>query len=300
MDTFGVLNELTCFRPSRQSQHCVGDDEHDGTTDLDKKIDDVEDTTGHNPLQPATRLDIIQIHCSNNRVSWGDKDGDLQCTDPLDLEIVIDTSANTALLRLCGEVYINCRNPFNRRAIYLYIRPENIVSITYRNDNNTRSLSFSLQRKPDLITPKEPINARPRSQALLDAIMAISTVTDFTVRLDSSSTAPAHLLKKVASIFSPRPTWNDELGNLSRLYEGEGGLVANANMATSPVASTDLEDDARTDLEDGAHTESEAHPDRPPRHGLCRGAIQTTIFEGGGPEAPSPPPYRSASSKPVF
>ncbi|KAL7819446.1 hypothetical protein V8C44DRAFT_354949 [Trichoderma aethiopicum] len=275
--------------PSRQSQHCAGDDEHDGTTDLDKKIDDVEDTTGHNPLQPATRLDIIHIHSSNNTVSWGDKDGDHQSTDPLDLEIVIDTSANTALLRLCGEVYINCRNPFNRRAIYLYIRPENIVSITYRNDNNTRSLSFSLQRKPDLITPKEPINARSRSQALLDAIMAISTVTEFTVRLDSSSTAPAHLLKKVASIFSPRPTWNDELGNLSRLYEGEGGLVANANMATSPIASTDLED--------GARTEFEAHPDRPSGHGLCRGAIQATILEGGGPEAPSPPPYRSASKK---
>ncbi|KAL7822046.1 hypothetical protein V8C26DRAFT_389759 [Trichoderma gracile] len=256
---------LTRFRPSRQSQH--GDDDDGESTDSgNRESDNVEDTKGPNSLKPPTKFDTIEIYCSNNTVSWADKNGDLQNTDSLDLEIVIDNTSNSAFIKLYGDIYINNRTSFSRRSIYMYIRPETIVSIAYRNDNNMRSLHFSLQRKPDLITPKEPIKARPRSQALLDAIIAISTVTDFTVRLDSSSTAPSHLLKKLASIFSPRPTWNDELGDLSRLYGGEGGQIVNASKAVSTVSTVE----ASTESDDNARTESEAQ---------------------------SPPPYRSASKK---
>ncbi|PTB66239.1 hypothetical protein BBK36DRAFT_1159286 [Trichoderma citrinoviride] len=226
--------------PSRQSQH--GDDEGDERSDLgSKKSDNVEQPTVPSSNEAATRTDEMKIHCSNNTVSWTDENGDLRNTDSLDLEIIIDNTANRAFLRLCGDVYIKSSKPPNRRAIYLYIRPEVIKFITYHNENNARSLCFSLQSKPDLITPKEPINAKPRSKALLDAIVAISTVTDFVVRLNSSDTTPSSLLKKVASIFSPRPTWNTELGNLSGLYAGKGGQIANASTTASTPASSDLE-----------------------------------------------------------
>lgn len=271
MDAPDVNNELTRVRPSRQYQH--GDDDDDeciGNTDLDNKEGyDVEDPTGPSSLQPATRSEVTKMYCSNTTVSWTDGNGDMQSTDSLDLDIAIDHTSNTAFLRLCGDIYIKCSNPSNRRVIYLYIRPEVINSVSFRTDNKARSLCFSLQRKPDLITPKEPINAKLRSQALLDAIMVISAVTNFTVRLNSSDTTPSKVLKKVAFIFSPRPTWNAELGNLDRLYDGSGGQIANAGIAVSTVSTVE----ASTESEDSARTDSEAQ---------------------------SPPAYRPASSKPIF
>ncbi|TFA98166.1 hypothetical protein CCMA1212_010043 [Trichoderma ghanense] len=246
--------------PSRQCQN--GDVEHDGSTDSGNKKRDDEDPIEPRLLEPVTRFDGIRIQCFNNAVFWTDENGDLQKTDSLDLEIVIDNTANTAFLRLCGNIHVYSHKIFNKRPVYLYIRPETIESIRYHNVQNTRSLCFSLHSKPDLVTPKEPIRAKPRSKALLDAIVAISTMTDFTVRLNSSSTTPSHLLKKVASIFSPRPTWNTELGRLDGLYAGKGGQIVNASMAANTVASIVASTDASTDS-----------------------------------EAQSPPPYPSASKK---
>ncbi|KAL6867038.1 hypothetical protein J3F83DRAFT_739771 [Trichoderma novae-zelandiae] len=235
-----MMDGLTRFRPSRQPQH--GDDTHCESSDLgDKKSGKAEESTVSSSGRPAAKPDEIKIYSSNNTVTWTDENGELRNTDSLDLEIIIDNTANTAFLRLCGDVYVKCSKPPNRRVVYLYIRPEIIGSITYRNDNKARSLCFSLELKPDLVTPKEPISAKPRSKALLDAIVAISTVTDFAVRLNSSSTTPSSLLKRVASIFSPRPIWNAELGNLSGLYAGKGGRIANASQAVSTVARTDSE-----------------------------------------------------------
>ncbi|KAK1242292.1 hypothetical protein MKX07_000278 [Trichoderma sp. CBMAI-0711] len=221
-----------------------------------EKSDDVEDPTEPDLIEPAS--DSIKIYCYNNTVSWNDQNGDPRETEFLDLEIVIDNRTNTAFLRLCGDVYLYSRKSFNKRPVYLYIRPETVEFIRYQNAHNARLLCFSLRSKPDMVIPKEPINVKPRSKALLDAIAAISTTTGFAVRLNSSSTTPTHLLQKVASVFSPRPTWNAELGDLDGLYTGEGGRIANAGI------------DASTETEDSARTDSEAQ---------------------------SPPPYRSASKK---
>ncbi|KAH0490705.1 hypothetical protein TgHK011_002162 [Trichoderma gracile] len=241
--------------PSRQLHD--GDDEHAGSTDLGSKvIDDVEDPTEPDLIELAS--EDVKIHCFNNTVFWNDENGDPRETEPLDLEIDIDNRANTAFLRLCGDIYLYSRKSFNKRPVYLYIRPETVESIRYQNDHHTRLLCFSLRSKPDLVIPKEPINAKPRSKALLEAIAAISTTTDFAVRLNSSSTTPSNLLQKVATVFSPRPTWNAQLGDLDGLYAGEGGQFASAGIA----ASTESEDSAGVDS-----------------------------------EAQSPPPYRSAAKK---
>ncbi|UKZ51255.1 hypothetical protein TrVGV298_005013 [Trichoderma virens] len=194
----------------RQSQH-VDDKRGFDMSDAGKinKGDNVEgppipkETIPSSSKQTA-EADEIKIHCSKTTVSWRDENDEVHQTDHLDLEIDIDITANTAFLRL--------------RAIYLYIRPEIIKSIIYQNENNIRSLCFSLEFNPDLVTPKDPIVAKPKSTALLSSIVALSKVTGFTVRLNSSSTTPSTHLKKVASIFSPRPSWNAALGNLSRLY----------------------------------------------------------------------------------
>ncbi|OPB39082.1 hypothetical protein A0O28_0047870 [Trichoderma guizhouense] len=223
--------------PGRQPQHV--DDDRDFDVSNAGKINKSE--SEEPPIPNATipssskqtaKADEIKIHCSNNTVTWRDEDGEHQ-TDHLDLEINIDTTANTAFLRLYGDVFIKSSKPPNRRAIYVYIRPEIIKSITYQNENNVRSLCFSLALESDLVTPKEPIVAKPKSKALLNSIVALSQVTSFTVRLNSSSTTPSAQLKKIASIFSPRPSWNAALGDLSGLYTGKGGQIVNASTAAA-------------------------------------------------------------------
>lgn len=198
----------------------------------------IPNATISSPSKRITKADEIKVYCSNNTVTWSDENGEGQHTDLVDLEIHIDNSANTAFLRLYGDVFIKCSKPPNKRVIYLYIRPEIIKSITFQNDNNARSLYFSLDSNPDLVTPKDPINAKPKSKALLNSIVALAKVTSFAVRLNSSNTTPSTQLKKVASIFSPRPSWNAGLGNLSGLYAGRGGQIANASTA---AASTHLQ-----------------------------------------------------------
>jgi ElaB/YqjD/DUF883 family membrane-anchored ribosome-binding protein len=236
---FFSSGELTRYRSGRQSQH-VDDKRGFDMSDAGKinKGDNVEgppipkETIPSSSKQTA-EADEIKIHCSNTTVSWRDENDELHQTDHLDLGIDIDITANTAFLRLYGDIFIKCGKPPDRRAIYLYIRPEIIKSIIYQNENNVRSLCFSLEFNPDLVTPKDPIVAKPKSTALLSSIVALSKVTGFTVRLNSSSTTPATHLKKVASIFSPRPSWNAALGNLSRLYTGKGGQIANASTAAA-------------------------------------------------------------------
>ncbi|KAL7934949.1 hypothetical protein V8C35DRAFT_300268 [Trichoderma chlorosporum] len=227
----------------RQSQHV--DDKRDFDVNNGgniNKSDNAEEPAIPNATVPSSskqvaKADEIKIHCSNNTVTWRDDNDDTHETDHLDLEINIDNTANTAFLRLYGDVFIKTSKPPNRRAIYLYIRPEIIESITYQNENYIRSLCFSLKLNPDLVTPKDPVVAKPKSKALLNSIVALSQVTSFTVSLNSSCTTPSFHLKKVASIFSPRPSWNATLGDLSGLYTGKGGHIANASTAT---ASTHL------------------------------------------------------------
>lgn len=195
----------------------------------------IPDATMPSSSKQTAKADEIKIHSSSNTVTWRDENGEVHQTEHLDLDINIDITANTAFLRLYGDVFIKSSKPPNKRAIYVYIRPEIIKSVTYQNENNIRSLGFSLEREPDLVTPKDPIVAKPKSKALLNSIVALSQVTSFTVRLNSSSTTPSAQLKKIASIFSPRPSWNAALGDLSGLYTGKGGQIANTSTA---VAST--------------------------------------------------------------
>ncbi|KAL7943553.1 hypothetical protein V8C42DRAFT_329395 [Trichoderma barbatum] len=240
-DHYELTQDSPSPGPGRQSLHA--DDERDvdaSSTSRINKSDSVEGPTIPDATMPSSskqpaKAEEIKIHCLNNTVTWRDEDGEVQQTDCLDLEINIDNSANTAFLRLYGDVFVKCSKPPNRRAIYVYIRPEIIKSITYQNDNNVRSLCFSLELKPDLVTPKDPIVAKPKSKALLNSIVALSNVTNFTVHLNSSSTTPSVHLKKVASIFSPRPSWNAGLGNLSGLYAGKGGQIANASTAAASI-----------------------------------------------------------------
>ncbi|KKP03100.1 hypothetical protein THAR02_04816 [Trichoderma harzianum] len=227
--------------PGRRSQHV--DDNHGfdmsnaGAINKSEGVEEsvIPDATIPSSSKQAAKADEIKIHCSSNTVTWRDEDGEVHQTEHLDLDINIDISASTAFLRLYGDVFIKSSKPPNKRAIYVYIRPEIIKSVTYQNENNIRSLCFSLEREPDLVTPKDPIVAKPKSKALLTSIVALSQVTSFTVRLNSSTTTPSAQLKKIASIFSPRPSWNAALGDLSGLYTGKGGQIANTSTA---VAST--------------------------------------------------------------
>jgi hypothetical protein len=203
--------------------------------------------------QEATEVDMT---CRNNMVAWKDVEGQTQYIEGLYLDLYMDTSTNTAIFKLYGYILLKGnKGKSGKQAIYLFIHPEQIQTITLETVHGTpstlstnlgpnyHSLCFSLTTEPHLVVPKNLIlESRPKTTALLDSIQALATVINFTVFLSKLDTViPAqNNLELITSIFSSgytgdRPSTNNRRANLTTLYAGKGGEIVHTNKAAANV-----------------------------------------------------------------
>lgn len=185
----------------------------------------------------------------NNLLTWQNADGQMQRVDGLNLDFYLNTSTNTAIFKIYGYVLLKgSKFKSSKQAVYLFIHPETIQSITPQtehvapssrlilSDPIRHSLCFSLTAQPHLVVPKNLIlESRPKTKALLDSIQALATVTAFTVYFSDLDTVTStqEILELVASTFSlshndNRPSTNTRRANLTTLYAGRGGEIVNA------------------------------------------------------------------------
>lgn len=235
------------------------DDSDHGGDEWKKKHDD-EVSTESGSSQETEEASEIDVTCRNTVVSWKNVDGRTECTDQLSFDLYNDISTNTAIFKLHGYILLKGnRGKSSKQAIYLFIHPESIRSITLETVHNTASqpltnpgsnvsLYFSLTQKPRLVAPRSSIlESRPKTAVLLDSIQALATMMDFTVSLSNTNTVAPILrsLRFVASVFSPtstcnRPSTNNGRTNLATLYAGKGGEVVRINDTTTHAVAPPL------------------------------------------------------------
>lgn len=185
----------------------------------------------------------------NNLLTWQNADGQMQRVEGLNLDLYLDTPTNTAIFKIYGYVLLKgSKSKSSKQAVYLFIHPETIQSITLQTEHAApsstlmqsgpihHSLCFSLTTQPHLVVPKNLIlESRPKTKALLDSIQALATVTAFTVHLSNLDTVTStqQNLELIASTFTlshsdSRPSTNTRRANLTTLYAGRGGEIVNA------------------------------------------------------------------------
>ncbi|EHK21714.1 uncharacterized protein TRIVIDRAFT_201750 [Trichoderma virens Gv29-8] len=209
----------------------------------------------------------VDITYRNNMITWQDADGQMQHVEGLYLDLYVDTATNTAIFKLYGYVLLKgSKAKSSKQAIYLFIHPENVQTITLQTGHAAapfstlinfgpthHSLCFSLTAPPHLVVPKNLVlESRPKTRALLDSIQALATMMAFTVHLNhpDMATSTQKDLALISSIFSlshndNRPSTNNRRANLTTLYAGRGGEIvyakdgiANADTCLPPYSET--------------------------------------------------------------
>lgn len=183
-------------------------------------------------------------------ITWKNANDQTQRVEGLYLDLYMDTPTNTAIFKLYGYVLLKgSKAKSSKQAIYLFIHPESIQTITLQNDRaspspmptnsgpNHHSLCFSMTTRPHLVVPKNlALESRPKTRALLDSIQALAAVMNFTVHLSNPDTVTSAQkdFELIASVFSlahigNRPSTDNRRANLTTLYAGKGGEIVNAN-----------------------------------------------------------------------
>lgn len=222
-----------------------------------KNEHDEEESTESDSSQENEEASQIDVTCGQTVVSWKNANGRTDCTDDLSFDLYMDFSTNTAIFKLYGYILLKGnRGKSGKQAVYLFIHPESIRTITLETVHDTpshplanlgsnhHSLCFFLTKEPRLVVPRNSIlESRPKTTALLDSIQALATMMDFTVSFSNTDIAAStlHSLRLVASVFSQtanssRPSTNIRRANLSALYAGKGGEIAHANDTTANSA----------------------------------------------------------------
>ncbi|KKP02896.1 hypothetical protein THAR02_05018 [Trichoderma harzianum] len=217
------------------------DEDHDG---VENKDDDVT-LSDHSDCDTETIEPNISYQ--NNAVTWKDDTNQTQHADGIHLDIYLDILTNTSLFKLyCNIHHKGSKAKGQKHTIFLFIHPESVRAITLDSGRSAgpssskpsrQILSFSIAQQPSLIIPKGYVlESKQRSKGLLNAVLALANVTDFSIHLNSSNiTIPKQTrLVSVARIFSlnsahNRPLTNKRCANLESLYGGRGGEVANLN-----------------------------------------------------------------------
>ncbi|KAL6815063.1 hypothetical protein J3E69DRAFT_358908 [Trichoderma sp. SZMC 28015] len=215
------------------------DEDHDGAENKD------DDVTLSDPSDCDTETAEPNISYQNNAVTWKDDTNQIQHADGIHLDIYLDTLTNTSLFKLyCNIHHKGSKAKGQKHTIFLFIHPESVRAITLDSGRSAgpssskpsrQTLSFSIVQQPSLIIPKGYVlESKQRSKGLLNAVLALANVTDFSIHLNSSNiTIPKQTrLESVARIFSlnfahNRPLTNKRCANLESLYGGRGGEVAN-------------------------------------------------------------------------
>ncbi|KAM0517049.1 hypothetical protein ACHAPE_005161 [Trichoderma viride] len=219
------------------------------------RVHDDEESTESDSSQENKEASEIDLTCGHTVVSWKNVGGRIEYTDELSFDLFMDTSTNTAIFKLYGYILLKgSRGKSGKQAIYLFIHPENIRSITetvhdlpsqsLTNLGSNHHLCFFLTKEPRLVVPHNSIlESRPKTAALLEKIQALAAVVNFTVSFSSTETITSTLqsLRYVSSVFSPtytgnRPSTNDRHANLATLYAGKGGEVVHTNDVTASAA----------------------------------------------------------------
>lgn len=241
--------------------YVIQDDNESDASDLDesrvKNEHEDEESTESDSSQENEEASQIDVTCGQTVISWKNADGRIECTEDLSFDLYMDVSTNTAIFKLYGYILLKGnRGKSGKQAIYLFIHPESIRSITLETVHdapsqplanlgpNYHSLRFFLVKEPRLVVPHDSIlESRPKTAALLGSIQALATMMDFTVSFSNTDSTASilHSLRLVASVFSPtanssRPSTNIRRANLSALYAGKGGEIVHTNDATANAA----------------------------------------------------------------
>ncbi|PNP45125.1 hypothetical protein TGAMA5MH_03176 [Trichoderma gamsii] len=241
------------FRFPYETQDDNESDDSDHDEDKVKNEHDDEESTESDYSQENEEASGIDMTCGDTVVSWKNAGGRTESTDELSFDLFMDASTNTAIFKLYGYILLKGnRGKSGKQAIYLFIHPENIRSITEtvpdlpsqsltNLGSNYHSLCFFLTKEPRLVVPRNSIlESRPKTAALLEKIRALAAVVNFTVSFGNTETITSTLqsLRCVSSVFSPtytgnRPSTNDRHANLATLYAGRGGEMIHTNDVTA-------------------------------------------------------------------
>ncbi|KAM0260895.1 hypothetical protein ACHAQJ_002514 [Trichoderma viride] len=152
----------------------------------------------------------IETEMKHNIVTWKDAKSQAQSEIKLHLYIFLDTSANTALFRLYGEIQsTDEETTSSKQVIYLFIHPEDIRFITLETTDDVpplNTLCFSLRRSHYIVAPGVSFGRMmPEDVPLLISLDSISNSAKFNVQLNSSgmNALSKSDLEQVAFLFSP-------------------------------------------------------------------------------------------------
>ncbi|KAL7935627.1 hypothetical protein V8C35DRAFT_297831 [Trichoderma chlorosporum] len=224
----------------------------DGDYDAIKNDDD--EMTVSDSSDYTTETFEPNVSYQSNSVTWKDGTGQIQHADGFHFDIYLDSLTKTSLFKLyCHIHHKGSKAKGQKHTIFLFIYPESVRAISLDDGRCTgpsssklsrRALSFSTTQRPSLIIPKGYVlESKQRSKDLLNAVLALAEVTDFTIHLNSSNitTHKQTRLELVAQLFSPssahnRPLTNKRCANLESLYGGRGGEVANLSKDLGKAA----------------------------------------------------------------
>ncbi|KAH6952550.1 hypothetical protein BKA56DRAFT_241627 [Ilyonectria sp. MPI-CAGE-AT-0026] len=229
------------------SKHRRVTDADDCNNDVENGDDNGTSTVSGSSEQGEEDTRNIDFSCLPSMVTWETTDGE-QSTQNLHLDLYLDSSTNSAFFKLYGRIFLKKFGKDNKQAIYLFIYPENVQTITWETASHfsrTRqdtghSLCLSMSKPPDLVIPKNrPLEPKNNTQNLLNSILALAKATTFTAYFSDKETDPGtrQQLASVASVFSERRhnrlLVNKERANLTTLYAGIGGQIFDFNPKPS-------------------------------------------------------------------
>ncbi|KAK1773765.1 hypothetical protein QBC45DRAFT_426828 [Copromyces sp. CBS 386.78] len=216
-------------------------------------------------------------------VLWEDAEHDIRHTSKLSMDFHVDTSEQQALFILHAPVFLKATSDcFFTFRLLMY--PENIRSIEFHPStrpstpgmedapNTFMRLRFLMTQPPSLVVPRDrPLDPKPRSQDLFDAMKSLATVLELNVYLNNLCFVPEARLQlaSLPAVFpstniGDRPKTDAYRANLQRMNRGLGAEIldmgatvavpdaVSPNTAAKQVEHETIEEVAPVYSKDGA------------------------------------------------
>ena len=147
----------------------------------------------------------IKITQRRVKVVWQDSTHNINVSEPLDMDVNIDTSRNCALFTL--HCIIFCTD-IRDSHFYMFIYPEDVKSITFEDtypnvvSTPNMSIRFVMSNPPFLEIPPECI-PKPQSLHMLQTLRTLASLRDFTIYMDTFNFSPGRraLFSSLESVF---------------------------------------------------------------------------------------------------
>ena len=163
----------------------------------------------------------INLHHCKGVVTWEDANHQERHTSDLTVDLYVDTTKQQAIFALRGFFFFKSGGP--KAYLSLLIYPERIQSIELAHirppitlaalvptikdapGDSFVSLRFTMTQPPTLMVPKDRLfEPKPRYQAVVDTVISIGSVTQFSIYLSDISPDVQQELAVISSIFSSR------------------------------------------------------------------------------------------------